>query len=772
LKEAAPRILEAVCRTLDWELGGIWILDKSTGNLRCLDMWSKQGLDASEFERFSRTTQFPPGVGLPGRVWQSGKSTWIRDVVGDDNFPRGRIAAREGIHGAYGFPIRSEDEVSGVIEFFSREVRSPDRNLLEMMEDIGRQIGQFAQRKRTEVRFEALLESAPDALVMVDGRGRITQVNAQVERIFGYGREELLGQPLEILIPERFRGRHPDHRALYGSDPRARPMGVGLELFAVARDGTEFPVDISLSPLMTEEGLIVMAAVRDISERRRAQAELAKRQAQLAEAQEIAHVGSWEWDMTDGRITWSDELCRIYGVEVGSPISYEGFIERVHPEDRDLINRTVAESARTHAPFASEHRIVLPDEAVRTLYGRGRVVTRDGQAVRMVGTSQDITERKRLEDQLRQAQKLESVGTLAGGVAHDFNNILNIISAYAALISRASALSKPIEPHLETIQQAVERGTSVVRQLLTVARKGDAVFSFVDLNRLVEGLALLLRETFPRTISIVEEKAAEVPAIEADAGQLDQALLNLCVNARDAMPDGGTLVLKTEVRGEGGSGSGDRHVCVSVSDSGVGMEEATRRRIFEPFFTTKKDGSGTGLGLAVVYGIVRSHGGSIEVETEPGRGSTFCLGFPVAHRRAEPESVHASAVAPPVGGQETILLVEDETTLLGALRNLLEAEGYRVLEASDGLEAVAVHRRYAAEIALVVADLGLPKLGGWEAFLRMKEADPNARAILVSGILETDTQADFSAEGVRATMWKPYTADEMLRKIRAVLDGG
>jgi len=282
----------------------------------------------------------------------------------------------------------------------------------------------------------------------------------------------------------------------------------------------------------------------------------------------------------------------------------------------------------------------------------------------------------------------------------------------------------------------------------------------------------LLRETFPRTISIVEEKAAEVPAIEADAGQLDQALLNLCVNARDAMPDGGTLVLKTEVRGEGGSGSGDRHVCVSVSDSGVGMEEATRRRIFEPFFTTKKDGSGTGLGLAVVYGIVRSHGGSIEVETEPGRGSTFCLGFPVAHRRAEPESVHASAVAPPVGGQETILLVEDETTLLGALRNLLEAEGYRVLEASDGLEAVAVHRRYAAEIALVVADLGLPKLGGWEAFLRMKEADPNARAILVSGILETDTQADFSAEGVRATMWKPYTADEMLRKIRAVLDGG
>jgi len=547
LEQAASRIVEAVCRSLDWELGALWGLDKTSGKLHCLTLWSRPGFDASEFERFSRETQFSSGVGLPGRVWQNGKPDWITDVVHDGNFPRRQIAAREGIHGAYGFPILSEDRVSGVIEFFSREVRSPDPKLLAIMEDIGHQIGQFTQRKRTEARFEALLESAPDALVMVDGQGRISLINKQVENIFGYRREELLGQPLEILVPRSFRDRHPEHRALYASDPRARPMGAGLDLYAVAKDGKEFPVDISLSPLMTEEGLMVTAAIRDISERRLAQVELARRGAQLAEAQEVARIGSWEWDVAANRVTWSDELYRIYGAEVGGPISYEDFLERVHPEDRELVSRTIAGSARTHDPFAFEHRITLPDGTIKTLLARGRVILRDGQVVRMLGIGQDITERKRLEEQLRQAQKLESVGTLAGGVAHDFNNILNIVSAYAALIAKASAQRQPIEPHVEAIQQTVERGASVVRQLLTIARKGDAVFLAVDPNEAVQGVARLLRETFPRTISIVEEKAAELPPIEADPSQLDQALLNLCINARDAMPEGGMIVLKTEI---------------------------------------------------------------------------------------------------------------------------------------------------------------------------------------------------------------------------------
>ena len=368
---------------------------------------------------------------------------------------------------------------------------------------------------------------------------------------------------------------------------------------------------------------------------------------------------------------------------------------------------------------------------------------------------------------LHESQKLEALGSLAGGIAHDFNNILNILSAYASLIARDAAGSPAILERLDAIQRTIGRGAGVVRQLVTVARRGDAIFAPVDLNAVVEELARLLRETFPRSIELEVRAAAGLPPIKADAGQVMQALLNLSLNARDAMPAGGRLRLETR-RDEPADGRAADRVCVTVEDDGIGMDDAVRARIFEPFFTTKAP-AGTGLGLPIVAGILEAHEGVIEIETSPGRGTRVRLRFPAAGIAA------FEASAPPLDAPSvsaagrTVLLVEDEPLLLEALRLLLEAEGYRVLEAGDGVSALEIFEAKHDAIDVVVADVGLPRLGGWQTFQRMKKIDPGVSAILTSGFLPASRRAEYSASGVKASIRKPYSAEELIRRIGDVL---
>jgi len=274
LAEATPKILQAICEGVGWEVGAIWNLDRSIGVLRCIDVWRSPIVQMAEFEAATRSATFALGKGLPGRVWQSGKATWIEDLLGDSNFPRAPAAAGGGLHQAFGFPILFREEVTGVAEFFSREVRKPDHDLMAVFSALGSQIGQFIARKQVEEKFRGLLESAPDAMVIVNKEGQIVLVNARTEMLFGYSREELLGQRVETLVPERFRSRHSGHRAGYTTDPHVRSMGAGLELYALRKDGTEFPVEISLSPLETEEGVLVTSTIRDITERKRSEQEL------------------------------------------------------------------------------------------------------------------------------------------------------------------------------------------------------------------------------------------------------------------------------------------------------------------------------------------------------------------------------------------------------------------------------------------------------------------------------------------------------------------
>ncbi|MBI1805851.1 MAG: PAS domain S-box protein [Ignavibacteria bacterium] len=396
--------------------------------------------------------------------------------------------------------------------------------------------------------------------------------------------------------------------------------------------------------------------------------------------------------------------------------------------------------------------------------------------VGVYGMYVDITGRKKLEEHLREAQKMESLGTLAGGIAHDFNNILAIILGHASMVEKKQREPGRLMQSVEAINKATQRGTGLVKQLLTFARKSEVLLESVQLNEIVNEIVKLMAETFPKTITVSAQLEKNLPSIIGDANQIHQVLLNLCVNARDAMPRGGTMHLTTElvdgtlVSANFPKASAMEYVRVSVSDTGLGMDNTTRSRIFEPFFTTKERGKGTGLGLAVVYGIIENHRGFIEVESKVGEGTAFHFYLPIQHRGFESVEREDTLQKEIPGGTETILLVEDEELLRDLLKGVLIEKGYKVLAAVDGVEAVDLYASSHKKISLVLSDVGLPKLGGQEVLLQLKAIDPEVKIILASGYFEPNIKSQMQEAGANAFVQKPYIISEILQKIRYVLD--
>ncbi|HTK83243.1 MAG TPA: PAS domain S-box protein [Bacteroidota bacterium] len=452
-----------------------------------------------------------------------------------------------------------------------------------------------------------------------------------------------------------------------------------------------------------------------------------------------------------------------------------------NPADRDSFKKIL-----------TDHGYVVDFEyEIKTMSGERRVVLENASTVKDAqgaivayrGYVRDITERKKLEDQLRQAQKMESIGTLAGGIAHDFNNLLGIILGYASLLEDDRLSKEKSAQSIETIKKAAERGANLVRQLLTFARKSEAWFESVNANDTITELVKMLQQTFPKTITITSKLDPKLPSIVADSGQLHQAMLNLCVNSRDAVLErnkdgigvgqltlGTGLVTQAGIRHRFPEAASKEYIDISVSDSGIGMNEETRLRIFEPFYTTKELGKGTGLGLSVVYGVINNHRGFIDVESEAGRGTTFHLYFPVKTREIQADRTTAPGEASASQGNETVLIVEDEEMLLDLVKALLEDRGYNVMTARDGQEGIDVYSAHHEEIACVLTDMGLPKLGGWEMFLRMKQVNPGVKAVLASGYCDPKIRTEMISEGAKDFISKPYVAELVLKRIREVID--
>lgn len=518
----------------------------------------------------------------------------------------------------------------------------------------------------------------------------------------------------------------------------------------------------------------VLLAIEDVTERKKAEAELRASEIRYRQIFESAKEGIWILDGETGEILDANPyLHELLGFNRWELIGRKSWEPTQTPDaegvrDRLQTLRDVGYLCESDVTMRTKAGATIHIESISNLYAVN-------QRKFVQSNLRDVTERKRFEAELREVQKMESIGRIAGGIAHDFNNILNIISAYTALLER-SADPKGQSESLDAINKAVQRGAAVVRQLLTFARKAETSLEVIDVNEVLRELSAMAKETFPKKIAIEIELAAGLPFIKADPNQLHQAFLNLSVNARDAMEQGGTLTIRSglvggdELKDRYSEAGGGPYICVAVTDTGSGMDEVVKARIFEPFFTTKESRGGSGLGLPVVYGIVNTHGGFLNVESQSGAGTAFHVYLPV------PAMAGVERALPPPRrpslrkGSETILLVEDEELLLDSIRMILEHEGYTVLGARDGAEALELYRSRRSEIDLVLSDLELPKMGGWEAFLKMKEIDPAVALVIASGYVDPGQQEQMLLDGVRAVISKPYTAEKLLRKVREVLD--
>ena len=605
--------------------------------------------------------------------------------------------------------------------------------------------------------------------------------------MFGYSPEDLIGQAIEVLVPERYRERHRGHRADYGEQPKVRRMGAGLDLYGRRRDGSEFPVEISLSPVQADNESLVISAIRDISDRkqieedlRRANEELAQRTdrelwdyrtrlAAIVDSSEDAIIGK---DLQGTVTDWNHGAERMYGYTaeeiVGKPLA------TILPNDRkdeveNILKRIRGGESVKH--FESV-RVGKDGKPLNVSITVSPIRDTAGNIVGASTIARNITEQRKAEDQLRQAQKMEAVGRLAGGVAHDFNNILGIIVACSELLRDRIAASPGLFQYVDNIRKASDRGSNLTRQLLAFSRKRPSAPIVLDLTERLRDITKLLRPLMGDDVEVVLINHAEAALIEADPGQIDQIVMNLAVNARDAMPGGGKLILETSIvkfddafaRQHPPMTAGD-YVLLAVSDSGTGMDQETLSRIFEPFFTTKEVGKGTGLGLATVYGIVQQSGGHVFVYSEPGQGSTFKIYLPSAEEKITEDSFGEQAAELARVPEATILIVEDDELIRSLTRQMLEEHGYRVFEASDGVSALKLVHTNGGHFDLVLTDVVMKGMRGPELVKQLNQSNMDIKVIYMSGYTgELMAERDIRDSG-SVLLEKPFTRAALLRAV-------
>jgi PAS domain S-box-containing protein len=729
--------------------------------------------------------------------------------------------------------------------------------------------------------------------------GRMT-ASDQMHAIFGRGpREELTFEWfLDALHPDDrerareqlmavFRSSETALRIEYRVLPPGRSPRHLLALGRITRDPTGNP-------------LRLFGTAQDVTEAKRAQEALSASEERLRLALDAAHMGEWEWNMITGEVTWSRQCLALYGLPPDTSMSYERFLQALHPGDREDVDLALRRAVENRTTYDEEKRTIWPDRSVHWTASRGHVLyDAVGQPVRMLGVTFDITERKeaeeeqarlaraaeqaaesivitdphgaivyvnpaferltgysrqeavgqnprilksgqhdqtfyrgmwealargevwtgrvvnrrkdgtrfeedatiapvfdlsgqlvnyvgvkrdvtkevQLERRLLLAEKLEAVGRLAGGIAHDFNSLLMVITSYAHLALLRLAGHDPARPKIEQILEAANRAASLTRQLLAFGRNQPLQPKVLDLNAAVTDAERLLQRLVREDIEHATSLGPEIGSIKADPGQIDQILLNLVANAADAMPRGGRVKIETaNVELDAAYAASHppaqpgRYVMLAVSDTGEGMDAETQSHIFEPFFTTKEVGKGSGLGLATVYGIVKQSGGHIRVDSEVGLGTTFKVYLPRVEEEAQPAKQEEREAVPRRRGTETILLVEDEPMVRDALREILDAEGYHVLVARNGAEALQAANEYQGTIHLLVSDIVVPGLSGAEASLQLRPARPQLKVLSMSGYLD-GTLAQWGMPGAgEGSLSKPFSSEAFLREVRTLLD--
>jgi two-component system cell cycle sensor histidine kinase/response regulator CckA len=652
LADALPRILQALCEALHCEAGAYWRVDADAAAVTCADVYQAPFASLPSWPNtapLSCTT----GRGLPGRVWSTGRPAWVEELLGAEDCPCQVLADALHLHAGFGFPVLLGQEVCGVVTLFNCRKQKRDQQLLDIMMELGKQLGHFVARKRDEEMLrettqtlQALVQAAPVGIHIVDLEGKVRLWNPAAERIFGWSAEEVLGQALPVL--------------------------------QVAEDQTA-----------GDECL-------------------------------IAH----------------DQAC--HGLPIRCPTKHGGVIE----------------VSLSTAP--------LVDSA--------------GTVLGVMGIRMDLTEQKKLEDQLRQAQKMEAVGQLAGGVAHDFNNLLTVITGYSEVLLNNLKTEESSRVCLNEIQKAGQRAAELTRQLLAFSRKQILQPRLLDLNDLVADMQKMLGRLIGEDIQLFTTLARGLGHVQADPGQIEQILVNLVVNARDAMPRGGRLTIETaDIQVEEAQRQDcpelrpGRYARLAVTDTGCGMDAQTLARIFEPFFTTKDVGKGTGLGLATVYGIVKQSGGQVRASSKLGKGSRFEVYLPVVKKAAACEDNLPVRVSPP-GGTETILLAEDEDGVRALVGQVLRSKGYTILEATNGEDALRLSEENQGPVDLLLTDVVMPHVGGRALAEAVAARYPDAKVLYMSGYTDDAVLRNGVLQSENEFLQKPFNADDLLYKVRELLD--
>jgi two-component system, cell cycle sensor histidine kinase and response regulator CckA len=625
--------------------------------------------------------------------------------------------------------------------------------------------------------LQATLDATHDAILVVDLNRRVILFNRQYLTMFGFTADELERGGLDFVL-EKLGGQleNADAALAKSRDLWADPS---IEVLDVLRfkDGRVF--ERYVAPHQVGSRIVGrVASFRDIGSAVRTAEALDQHRAFLEQAQEVAHIGSWVADLDgSGRLGWSAESHRIFGVPFGQFEGSSGaFFALVHPDDRDAVKEASRAATEEGRPYDIEHRVLRPDGSIRWVHERANILRdAEGRAMRMIGTVQDVTERRQLEDQLRQSQKMEAIGGLAGGIAHDLNNALTAIAGYAELALSEVDAGHPARADVEEIRKAAERAGSVTRQLLAFSRKQMLERRVFDLNDTITSIARLLSRLLGPDVVVKTRLADAVLPVFGDPGQVEQAVINLAVNARDAMPTGGQLLVTTSMetvdeafaRTHGPMPAGD-YIYLGVSDTGVGMSRETQSRIFEPFFTTKDVGKGTGLGLSMVYGTLKQIGGFIFVDSEVDRGTTFRLYFPPAVIKPVTKA-RASVREDARHGHETLMIVEDEPAVRNLVASALRHDGYQLLLASSAEEATAMADAHEGPIDLLLTDAMMPGKSGVELADLMIARRPGLPVIIMTGYTEETLEVP-GQRGPVPLLQKPFTPRELRRRIRDVLD--
>jgi PAS domain S-box-containing protein len=760
--------------------------------------------------------------------------------------------------------------------------------------------------RQSEERNRLILATALDAVITIDAEGRIRSWNSRAEAIFGWAEAEVVGRPLaEVAIPPAQREAHRKGMERYRETGQGPLLNRRIEVTALRRDGSEFPVELSITPIGTGAGLTFSGFLRDLTERRRSEVSLKESLERFRNAASATNDLIYEWNLESGTLDWFGDIDDNLGYGPGEfPRTIKAWEGIIHPEDATRVAKGIERHIAEGGRFMEEYRIRRKDGSVRFWSDRGVVLRNDqGKSVRRIGATADITDRRRLErergkllerlqiqmermpvaciltgpdyrisywnpaavrifghsaaeaagraieelilptparpaaadhlrslakkdmsahvtwanvakdgrkvtcewhttplldaegsfagiqamaiditeratleGQLRQAQKMEAIGRLAGGIAHDFNNLLTAVSGYSDLLLETIKREDPIRGHVDEIRKAAQRAADLTRQLLAFSRKQVLEPRLLDLNGVLTEMDKMLRRVIGEDIDLVTYLDASLGHVKADPGQIEQVVMNLVVNARDAMPKGGRLTIETrnvELDESYARTAPDvrpgPYVLVSVSDNGSGIPPEVLPHLFEPFYTTKERGKGTGLGLSTVYGIIKQSGGHVTVYSEPGRGATFKVYFPRVAETADAAARPGTRRRRAPKGTETLLVVEDEAPVRRLLLQVLRQNGYRLLEAPNAAEAIAAAERHAGPIHLMVTDVVMPGMSGRELAQKLAPVRPDMKVLFMSGYTENAIVHHGELDPGTAFIAKPFTPDSLARKVREVL---